>query len=225
MFVGHYSVSLAAGRAEKTVPLWVWFVGAQWLDLFFMAFVLTGVEKMRLTPGFTETNALDLYWMPYSHGLVGAAVLSLSFATLVALLLRPARRPRTVALLALVSFSHWILDVAVHTPDMALANPHTRVGLGLWNHPSVELPLELLLVALTAGIYARGVSEPTIRRRVWIVVLVMIVLQLYSTFGPIPPSVTAFATSALAAFGILTAAAWWVERAAPEASNSISSAR
>src|SRR4051795_9523151 len=104
MFVGHYSVSFAARRASSDIPLWIWFVAVQWLDLFFMVFVLTGVEKMRIVPGFTESNALDLYWMPYSHGLIGAAVLSLVFAVLVAVFRSAARRPGTFVLLALAVF-------------------------------------------------------------------------------------------------------------------------
>ena len=45
MFVGHYSVSLAARRSTVDLPLWVWFVAVQWLDLGFMTFVLLGIEK------------------------------------------------------------------------------------------------------------------------------------------------------------------------------------
>ena len=156
MFVGHYSVSFAARNASKDVPLWIWFVAVQWLDLFFMVFVLTGVEKMRIVPGFTETNALDLYSMPYSHGLLGALVLSLVFAALAAAFLPAARRPGAFALLAVAVFSHWILDFVVHTHDLALFDAQTKVGLGLWRHVAIELPLELVLVALFGWLYARG---------------------------------------------------------------------
>lgn len=211
MFVGHYSVSLAARRVDTGVPLWVWFVAVQWLDLFFMVFVLTGVEKMRIVPGFTESNALDLYSMPYSHGLIGAAALSALFAALTALALPAARRPSVVALLALAAFSHWILDLVVHTPDLALFDTHTKVGLGLWNHLPAELALELALIVLCAWIYARGASARA-RRRVAILVAAMLLLQLYSTFGPTPTSVTAFAITALAAYVLLILGARWVER-------------
>jgi hypothetical protein len=61
MFVGHYGVSFAAKGAGKRVPLWVWFIAVQWLDVIWSVLVLTGVEKLRIVPGFTEPNALDLY--------------------------------------------------------------------------------------------------------------------------------------------------------------------
>ena len=73
MFVGHYSVSLAARRSSVDLPLWVWFIAVQWLDFGFMAFVLLGIEKVRIVPGFTEANPLDLYYMPYSHGLLSGS--------------------------------------------------------------------------------------------------------------------------------------------------------
>jgi hypothetical protein len=61
MFVGHYGVSFAIQLAGKRVPLWVWFVAVQWLDVVWSGLVLLGVEKLRITPGFTQANALDLY--------------------------------------------------------------------------------------------------------------------------------------------------------------------
>ena len=72
MFVGHYGVSFAARAADKRVPLWVWFVAVQWLDVVWSVLVLAGVEKLRITPGYTQANALDLYFMPYTHGLLRA---------------------------------------------------------------------------------------------------------------------------------------------------------
>jgi hypothetical protein len=36
----------------------------QWLDVVWSAFVLLGIEKLRIVPGITEANAYDLYYMP-----------------------------------------------------------------------------------------------------------------------------------------------------------------
>jgi hypothetical protein len=211
MFVGHYSVSFAARRASDDIPLWIWFVAVQWLDLFFMIFVLAGIEKMRIVPDFTESNALDLYSMPYTHGLVGAVVLSVVFAALVAAFLPAARRPGALLLLAVAVFSHWILDFVVHTPDLALFDPQTKVGLGLWNHLAIELPLELVLIVLFGWLYARG-ADAVRRRRTWILVAVMVILQVYSTFGPTPTSTIAFAITGLVAYVLFIVLAHWVER-------------
>lgn len=217
MFVGHYSVSLAARRSSVDLPLWVWFVAVQWLDLGFMSFVLLGVEKVRIVPGFTETNPLDLYYMPYTHGLVGAMVASAILAVLVAVIFPAARSGVGLGLVWLASFSHWLLDLVMHTPDLPIVAGPDKLGLGLWNHLAIGLPLELLLLALAAWFYGRG-ADRSRRVRLWILVGVMVVLQVYSIVGPTPASATEFAITALTAYGLLTLGAYWVERgSAPDA--------
>ena len=212
MFVGHYSVSLAARRSSVDLPLWIWFIAVQWLDFGFMAFVLLGIEKVRIVPGFTEANPLDLYYMPYSHGLLGATVMSAIFAGLVSAVFPAARSAVGFGLLWLASFSHWLLDLVMHTPDLPIVEGPTKVGLGLWNHLAISLSLEILLLVLAAWFFARSADRP-VRVRVWILVGVMVVLQVYSNFGPTPTSAAQFAVTALTAYGLLTAGAYWVERA------------
>jgi hypothetical protein len=82
MFVGHYSVAFAVKSERNKIPLWVLFVAVQLLDFLWAPFVLLGIEKVRMVPGITATNSLDLYYMPYTHSLVGALVWS-SLAALV----------------------------------------------------------------------------------------------------------------------------------------------
>ena len=43
MFVGHYGVSFAAKPAAGSVPLWVWFIAVQWLDVVWSILVLLGI--------------------------------------------------------------------------------------------------------------------------------------------------------------------------------------
>src|SRR5258705_783071 len=105
MFGGHYGVSFAAKPMAPRVPVWVWFIAVQWLDVVWSVLVLAGIEQLRIVPGFTQANALDLYYMPHTHGLPGALVLSLAFGAIVALFV-PERRALTTLLVAAASFSH-----------------------------------------------------------------------------------------------------------------------
>src|SRR5436190_16588070 len=72
MFIGHYGVSFAAKRFTPRTSLGTLFLAVQLLDVLFAIFVLAGVERLRIVPGFTQYNPYDLYYMPYSHSLVGA---------------------------------------------------------------------------------------------------------------------------------------------------------
>jgi hypothetical protein len=76
MFVGHYGVSFAAKKADDSIPLWVLFLAVQLLDIVWAPLVLLGIEKVRIVPGITATNPLDLYYMPYTHSLVAALLWS-----------------------------------------------------------------------------------------------------------------------------------------------------
>ena len=75
MFVGHYGMSFVAKRSDGAIPLWVLFLAVQLLDVVWAPLVLLGVEKVRIVPGYTATNPLDLYYMPYTHSLVAALFL------------------------------------------------------------------------------------------------------------------------------------------------------
>jgi hypothetical protein len=215
MFVGHYGVSFAARRTEVPLPLWVWFVAVQWLDFVFMTLVLLGVEKVKLVDGYTATNALDLYYMPYSHGLPGALVMSLVLAGIVAAIFPAARRPGAFLLVAAASFSHWVLDLFMHTHDLPLYDNHSKVGFGLWDHLAAGLALEFGVLIVGAWIYVRSATlTEKGARYVWGFVAILIVLHVINTFGPIPPSPDAFAAAALASYVLFAAAAAWVERRA-----------
>ena len=83
MFIGHYAPAFLAATTRKAPPLAVLVVAVQVLDFAFFSFALLGIEHYRLTPNFTASNWLDLYDMPYSHSLLGAAVLGGLFSGLV----------------------------------------------------------------------------------------------------------------------------------------------
>jgi hypothetical protein len=215
MFVGHYGVSFAARRVEKRLPLWVWFIAVQWLDVIWSVFVLMGIERLRITPGFTEANALDLYYMPYTHGLPGSIVLSLIFGGIVALF-TTGNRGTTALLAAAASFSHWVLDLVVHTPDLPLYDNTAKVGFGLWRHVAFSFPLELIVLGIGAWSYTRMTTFAGAKGRYafWGFVIFLAAMQVYANFGPPPTSPEVMAMTALAFYAVLALLAAWVERIA-----------
>src|SRR4030095_1843195 len=139
MFIGHYGVSFAIKAIDRTIPLWILFIAVQLVDVLWGVLVLAGIEKVRIVPGITATNPLDLYYMPYTHSLVGALLWSAVGCGAYWLLGKSEGRSdgrlAPSLLVGLAVFSHWILDLIVHRPDLSLYDDTFKVGLGLWNSP------------------------------------------------------------------------------------------
>ncbi|MEW6576295.1 MAG: hypothetical protein AB1408_08100 [Pseudomonadota bacterium] len=208
MFIGHFAPAMIAARHKDAPSLPVLFIGAQLVDWAFFGLLLTGAEKMRVTPGISAMNPMDLYHMPYTHSLLGSAIFALVFGALIF----AATRNRTGALIAAaVVLSHWFLDLLVHVPDLTLAGSPPKLGFGLWNHPSIEMPLELALTFGSLWLYAK-IAKPKVLPLASLAG-VLLLLQAVNWFGPVEPEVTA-GTSLLAffAFGLATLLAWWVYR-------------
>lgn len=213
MFVGHYGVAFGARPATPLVPLWVYFIAVQWLDVVWSILVLLGVEKLHIVPGFTEANPYDLYYMPYTHGLPGAIILSLLFAAVVAAFV-PRRRAAVFLTIAAAAFSHWILDLIVHVPDLALYDNSDKVGFGLWRHVAISFPLEIIVLVAGAWIFARALPPASRRGHIALrsFVALLVLVQVYANFGPPPPSETAMAIMALVLYLAFAALAALLER-------------
>ena len=207
MFIGHFAPAfVAAALTPKRPRLALYFIAAQAVDWAFFAFLLLGIEHMRVSPGITAMNPMDLYHMPYTHSLLGSAGFAVGFALLAWLV----TRDRLASVLSgCVVLSHWLLDLLVHRPDLTLAGNPPKLGLGLWNYPAVEMPLEL---ALTFGALAfflsrtRGPAGPAI-----VLGVLLLGLQAVNWFGPEPEAVTpAISITAFFAYALATLGAWWL---------------
>ena len=219
MFVGHYGVSFAGKKPAPRISLAVLFLAVQLLDILFAIFVLLGIEKLRIVHGYTAYNPYDLYWMPYTHSLLGALLWSAATALVTLAAARQFRsRDRRIAagVLGAAVFSHFLLDVPMHTRDLPLAldSSSAKIGLGLWNHPVAGVALELLVLALGIAVYMRATRAKSVRWAAASAVfgLVLAAIAIATPFMPDPASDRAFAVQALALYGILAAAAGVIDR-------------
>jgi membrane-bound metal-dependent hydrolase YbcI (DUF457 family) len=213
MFVGHYGVAFAVKSQRNQIPLWVLFVAVQLFDFLWAPFVVLGIEKVRMVPGITATNSLDLYYMPYTHSLVGALIWS-GAAFLIYKLVVGQKALNTAAMIvALAVFSHWILDLIVHRPDLAIYDDTLKVGFGLWNYKGLEFGLEIAILIVGIIIYLKRNSS--IARKADIVVfgVVLILIQTWNTFaGRRPASDRAFAITALIFYTVFASIAFLLEK-------------
>ena len=213
MFIGHYGPSFAIKAIRPAIPLWLLFIAVQLVDVAWAVLVLLGIEKVRIVPGITASNPLDLYYMPYTHSLAAALLWAVA-AIVLCKSLPGVRTWRTAAWIGLAVFSHWILDLLVHRPDLPLYDDTMKVGLGIWNYPAIALFLEVLLLfggmimylRRTKAINAIGRFGPPIFG------ILMLAIQCYVFFGPPPISPGAAAITALASYVAFAAVAQWLGR-------------
>jgi hypothetical protein len=204
MFIGHYAPALVAATLPKAPKLWVLFVAAQLVDIACFLFILGGIEAVRISPGITAMNSMDLYYMPYTHSLIG----SIAWGGGITIIIWALTKNRTGALISgAVVVSHWFADVLVHTRDMTLLGAPPKLGLALWDHPLIEMPLELGLFGLALGYYLDRNNHIAGKATHWPWTLgaVMVVIQLYNWFAPEPKAMDAtLPISALLAFALFT---------------------
>ena len=209
MFIGHYSAAFAGRAYAPKIPLWTMFVAAQLVDFLWAGLVLGGVEKAKIVPGLMAGSPLDLYYMPYTHSLMGALI----WAVVGGLLLNFAVRGRdavTATVLGLAVFSHWIADLLVHRRDLPMAADTTvKMGFGLWNYFWPELALEIGLVLVTLVWWLRTERSGARVRAGFILFGLLLVLQCLPMFGAPPESIQMAAGMGLAAYSTLALVAAW----------------
>jgi hypothetical protein len=211
MFIGHYGVSYGAKAWKPAVPLWILFLAVQLLDVFWSIFVMIGLEKVRIVPGFTRTNPLDLYYMPYTHSLIGA----LGWSVLAGVAYRLWKGVKMGGLVVGAAvFSHWVLDLIVHQPDLPLLGNQFKVGFGLWNRPVIALLLEVLILNAGLILYLRSTVRTKWGGTAGFVVfsVLLVAVQLMVFFGAPPGSATAAALTALIGYTLFSAIPAWLER-------------
>jgi len=207
MFIGHFAPALVVAARPKAAGLGTLFVAAQLVDIGFAALLIPGVEAMRIVPGITAMNPMDLYHMPFTHSLLGASLWAAAFGSIVGALTR--RRAAAVGA-ALVVVSHWFIDLFVHIPDLTLFGTPPKLGLGLWNYPAVAMPFEILLIGGALFWYARRTQAPSGNWRLWILAALLALFQAIDWFGPKEPIYSsAIPATMLTAYAVLALAATW----------------
>ena len=111
-------------------------------------------------------------------------------------------------------FSHWLLDLIVHRPDLAIYDNTWKVGFGLWNHKELEFGLEVATVLAGVVIFLRRnlISSRLRKLAVVIFVLLLILIQTGNMFGSRPLSSDhAVAMTALVSYTVFAVTAFFLE--------------
>lgn len=213
MFVGHYAVSLALKKFEKRASLGVLFLAVQFIDILFFPFVLLGLEKMNIVENFTQSTHFELVSMPYTHSLVAC----LLWAGLAYALFRWVfvKNERVAFVVALAVFSHWLLDLVVHTPDLPIwSDASPKLGFGLWNNAVATYALEAVLLVAGLWLYLKSTAAATAvgKYGMSVFVIVLLLINVVNIFGPLAgDSELVLSISALSSYFLFAAIAFWLD--------------
>lgn len=211
MFVGHLGAGLVAKRMAPRLNLGALFLAAMLLDALLWSFVLLGLEQVHVPANFGEVHYLS-FSFPYSHGLIA----SLSWSAAGFGVARACGwNARAGLVIAATVFSHFLLDALVHVVGLPVLGPGSyRLGLGLWRHTGLELAVECAIGGLGWWIYLESPRAASGVAR-WGLGAVVALCALLTVVGGLatkpPPRAGVMAATSLAAIGILSALAFWLD--------------
>lgn len=217
MFIGHYGIGLALKKVEPRLSLGLLIFGAIMLDILFGLFLLAGVEHAKIIPGATVVSPFEFYDYPLSHSELGAVMWAT--AVFLAYWLWPkgdrTQRKRPAFILSVAIFSHFILDVISHRPDMTISGNNSSIlGLSLWNSLAGTMIVELGLLFIGSALYMSATYSVSSSGKYGFALMILILMVLYigNIFGPPPPDMISVAVTITAGQLALVALAFWVDR-------------
>lgn len=217
MFIGHYSAALVLKGVEKKASLGWLFLAVQFVDILFFPLVLLGIERINIIENFTQSTHFELEYMPFTHSFVGSLVWA--FAAYVLFLKLPQRKianTKNIAMvMAIAVFSHWVLDLIVHTPDLPLIGDNSlKLGFGLWNNAVITFALETVLLLVGMWLYLRGTTARSKVGKYGMLMfsIVLIAVNAFNIYGPPPENQNMMAAMSLFSYFSFGGIAFWLDK-------------
>jgi hypothetical protein len=153
--INHAATALILKRKFPSTPLFGLILATEAVEYLWVGLNVVGVEQTVVSKPMRSVADVHLVHMPFSHSVVTSGLL----AGLVGLIVLWGGGKTKIAVslaLSLAVFSHIVLDLLVHGPDIAIA-PYVdwaKYGTGLYsNLPLLALALESLWGILCWWIY------------------------------------------------------------------------
>lgn len=157
--LGHLAPAFAAKSVTPKTALWILLIASETNDLLSLLFSAVGIEprvgikEMDFDQGIRYLAPVT---SPWSHGLFMSLLWAILAAVIVFLVYRDYR---TSVVIGSVVFSHWLLDLLMHSNLPLFFDGSPQVGLGLENSGfgfRFMTVLDLLLLASGIVIYFRA---------------------------------------------------------------------
>ena len=211
MFVGHFALGFAAKKVTPRTSLATLFVAAQLADILWPIFLALGLEQVLIVPGKAAATPLDFVSYPFSHSLLMLAIWG---ALVGGIYFTRTKNSRRAWIIGALVVSHWVLDWITHIPDMPIWPGGPKYGLGMWKSRPLTLVVELAMYIVGVAIYARATRAKDRKGSwgFWILVLLLLIAYLGSSFSGPPPSVKAIWITAMLGTLVTLVLAWWADR-------------
>jgi membrane-bound metal-dependent hydrolase YbcI (DUF457 family) len=211
MFIGHYAVAFAAKKASPKISLGTLFIAAQLIDLIWPVLLLFGIEHVKVEPGNTAVTPLNFYDYPITHSLLGVLIWSV-LMLLFYLFIR--RDVKDALIVGFCVFSHWLLDLITHKPDLPLAPGSDKMfGLGLWNSIQGTIIVEAGFFVFAVYLYfsITKAKDKAGNYGFWSLVILLLIIYFANIFGSAPPDETVLPYVGLLTW-IFVPWAYWIEK-------------
>ena len=212
MFIGHLGAGFAAKSVDKKISLGTLFLASQFIDLLWPILLLLGLESVKIESGDTVVTPLNFISYPISHSMLGVIFWGILFGIVYYL---GKKNLRGSILLGALVFSHWLLDLLTHRPDLQLFPwSDYKVGLGLWNSFLGTVIVEGLIFTFGVFIFYKVCNLQSKSKIIlfWSLVIFLAAVYVMNLFGPPPPSEESIAVVGLSQW-LLIAWAYWIDRA------------
>jgi hypothetical protein len=211
MFLGHHAVAFGSKKIAPQIKLGTLVFAAQFLDLLWPLLIIAGVEHVRINSNAIPFLRLDLYDYPISHSMVTSLFWSLLIGGAYFLM---NKNKHNAIIVGCVVFSHWILDLITHIPDLPIIPGGAMVvGLGLWNSTIGTITLELILF-IVGIVYYLHFTQPinkTGKIAPWTMIVFLVSSYVASFAGPPPPDAGPVGWMALSQW-LFIPWAFWIDR-------------
>lgn len=159
MITGHFGLAAGVKKIVPRIPLWSLLLATFWLDIIFTVLSIFGLESFTAMNPAKPVYGEVIISAYYTHSLLGAILISAITGWLASL--RWKKDGGWV--IGAVVFSHWILDLLVHRPDLPILPGNLGnlplLGLGLWQYPRLSGTIELVLAIGGAILYWVGAAK------------------------------------------------------------------
>lgn len=214
MFLGHVGVGFALKRAEPKLSLATLIATALAMDFVFSILLLFGIEHVIISPGATVMSPFEFYDYPYSHSLLGSLVMAM-FVFLLTRLWSATFSTYASFILAVSVFSHFMLDLISHTPDLPLiGNDTVKLGFSLWNSMLGTLVVEfgLLFAGVVFYLSATNSTSSIGKHGLFLIILLLVLVFISGLVEPPPSTPTSLAMSIIIGLMLIISLSYWIDR-------------